>query len=135
MTGKCFIDSNIWIYLLTDDDPAKAEHAGVLLSDVRQKVVSWQVVNEICANLIRKKGRDESYVRTIINFICESCEMAELTLPLLEEASHLRARYLISFWDSLIVVAALAAGCDTLISEDMQNGQRYGRLTVRNIFV
>ena len=42
----------------------------------------------------------------------------------------------LSHWDSLIVAAALAAGCDTLYSEDMQDGQVFeGRLTLKNPFV
>ena len=134
MTEKCFIDSNIWIYLLTDDDPVKAARANALLATIRQKVVSWQVINEVCVNLIRKKGKDESFVLTTLDFICESCEVVDFTVPLLETASHLRTRYSVSFWDSLVIAAALATECDALLSEDLQNGQRYGRMVVHNIF-
>jgi len=134
MTGKCFFDSNVWIYLLSDDDPAKKEQAGRMLSEVKQKVVSWQVVNEVCANLLKKKNKSESFVHVAINFICESCEVVDFSVPLLEIASELRSRHGVSFWDSLVVAAAHAAGCDTIVSEDMQDGRKFGRMVIRNIF-
>lgn len=50
-------------------------------------------------------------------------------------AMQIEARYQASYWDALILAAALAAGCDTLYSEDMQDGQMFeGRLTVKNPF-
>ena len=63
MTGKCFVDSNVWVYLLTDDTPAKTSQAAAALSGMRQKVVSWQVINEVCVTLLRKKGKDEPFMR------------------------------------------------------------------------
>jgi len=134
MTGKCFFDSNVWIYLLSDDEPAKKEQAGRWLSEVEQKVVSWQVVNEVCANLLKKKSKSESFVRVAMDFICESCEVVDFSLPLLETASELRARHGVSFWDSLVVAAAHGADCDTIVSEDMQDGRKFGQMVVRNIF-
>jgi len=134
MTGRCFFDSNVWIYLLSDDEPAKKEQAGRLLSQVRQKVVSWQVVNEVCVNLLKKKSKSEAFVRVAIDFIYESCEVVDFSVPLLETASALRSSHGVSFWDSLIVAAAHAADCDTIISEDMQDGRKLGQMVVRNIF-
>ena len=134
MTGKCFVDSNVWLYLLTDDDPVKAGKADAVLSEIRQKVISWQVINEVCSALLRKKGKDESFVRRTIDLICDSCEVTDFNVSLLETASHLRAQDSISFWDSLVVAAAFSAECDVLLSEDMQNGRRYGDMVVRNIF-
>jgi len=134
MIEKCFVDSNVWVYLLADDDPVKKMQAGQLLSRVRHKVVSWQIVNEVCANLIRKKGKSETLVRHAIDYMCQSCEVVNFSLPLLEAASDLRLKHGVSFWDSLVIAAALEAGCDTFASEDMQDGQKFGRMTVRNIF-
>jgi len=110
---------------------AKADE---LIANTPSKVVSWQVVNEVCAVLLRKKSVDEAFVRTAAKLICESCELVDFNVSLLEAASHLRTRHSISFWDSLVVAAAIAAGCSTLFSEDMQHGKKYGRMTIRNIF-
>jgi predicted nucleic acid-binding protein len=46
-----------------------------------------------------------------------------LTFPVLEAAWTIESRYSLSLWDALIVAAAQAAGCDYLLSEDMQHGQ------------
>ena len=43
-------------------------------------------------------------------------------------------RYGYSFYDSLIVAAAIESGCKTLYSEDLQHGQQIGDLTIRNPF-
>ena len=134
MTGKCFVDSNIWIYSFADDDPARKKKACEFLDNTQSKVVSWQVVNETCSTLLHKKGKDEIFIRFVVDHICESYEVVDFSASLLEAASRLRARHSISFWDSLIVAAALAAECSTLASEDMQHGQKYGGMTIRNIF-
>ena len=61
--------------------------------------------------------------------------VAPVTANTVRDAMTVGLRYGLSHWDSLIVVAALATGCDTLYSEDMQDGQVFeGRLTVRNPF-
>jgi len=134
MTEKCFVDSNIWIYSFADDDPARKKKACEFLNSTRPTVVSWQVVNETCSTLLHKKGKNEIFIRFVVDHICESCEVVDFNASLLESASQLRTRYSISFWDSLIVAAALAAGCSTLCSEDMQHGQKYGEMAVHNIF-
>jgi len=134
MIGRWFVDSNVWIYLLAEDDSAKKERAGRLLSEVRDKVISWQVVNEVCATLVKKKSKPETFVRVAMDHMCKSCEVIDFSLPLLETASDLRARHGISFWDSLVVAAAQVAGCDTIASEDMQDGMKFGHVTVRNVF-
>ncbi|MDR3089632.1 MAG: PIN domain-containing protein [Desulfobulbaceae bacterium] len=134
MNGKHFIDSNVWIYFLTDDDPEKKERVGAMLAEARRKVVSWQVVNEVCANLIRKKGQEESLVGRVIDFMCGSCEVVDCSRGILEQASSLRSGHSVSFWDSLVVAAAISANCDVLVSKDMQDGKKFGRLSVQNIF-
>ncbi len=48
------------------------------------------------------------------------------------DAIDLEQRYGLSFWDALIVLAAQMAGADTLYSEDLSDGQRYGSVKVVN---
>ena len=134
MTEKCFADSNIWIYSFSDDDPVRQAKARDWLASTQLKAVSWQVINEVCANLIHKKGKNEAFIHNVVTFICKSCEVIDFNIPLLEAASDLRSRHSVSFWDSLIVAAALSAECATLASEDMQHGRKFERMTIRNIF-
>jgi len=134
MTGKYFVDSNIWVYFFTDDDPVRKAKAVEIIVGTQPKVASWQVISEVCSVLLRKKNANEPLVRTVIDHICESCEVIDYNADILKAASHFRARHQISFWDSLLVTAATAAGCSTFYSEDMRDGATYGRITIRNIF-
>ena len=140
MSANCFIDSNVWLYLLSDDDKhkktkAKAFLAGQPGDETFHKVISWQVMNEVCANLIRKKGKNEEFVSIAIDFLFRSCVVVDCTRAIVEKAVELRRTRSISFWDSLIVSTALASDCKMLVSEDMQDGEVFcGSLTVRNIF-
>lgn len=54
---------------------------------------------------------------------------------LYERALELQGRYRFSFYDSLVVAAALESGCQKLYSEDLQHGQRVGNLTIENPFL
>jgi predicted nucleic acid-binding protein len=51
------------------------------------------------------------------------------------EALHLQARYQLSWYDSQIVGAALQARCEILFSEDLQHGQKIGKLLIENPFL
>ena len=137
MTDKYFIDSNVWIYLMSDDDYAKKKQAGNFVRAAKNTgiaVVSWQVINEVCRALVCKKNKNEPFVRLTIELICGSCEIVDFSERILEIASDLRVHHSVSFWDSLAIAAALESDCDTLISEDMQDSRKFGRMTVRNIF-
>jgi predicted nucleic acid-binding protein len=64
-----------------------------------------------------------------------ACDVAAVTPDITELAMNIGERYQINHWDALIVAAALAAGCETLYSEDLQDGQVFEeRLTVKNPF-
>lgn len=64
-----------------------------------------------------------------------TCNVASVTPGITELAMHIGEHHQISHWDSLIVAAALASGCDKLYSEDLQDGQVFEeRLTVENPF-
>ena len=64
------------------------------------------------------------------------CNVVALEPRVIEKAMQIEAQGPISYWDALIVAAALLSGCDTLYTEDLQHGQRFdGQLTVVNPFV
>jgi predicted nucleic acid-binding protein len=131
----CFVDTNIWLYAFIEaDDAAKSAAARQLLQE-SQPVVSTQVVNEVCVNLLKRRVFTEEQVRALIASFYEKYEVVELTPAVLLEASALRERYSLSFWDSLIVACSLSAGVGVLYSEDMQHGLRIdGKLQIRNPF-
>ena len=118
----CFIDSNVWLYgLIESGNPVKSAAARQLIQSV-DAVVSQQVVNEVCVNLLKRAKFSEQQIRDVIASFFEKCHVVEITLLNLLAASELRERHSLSYWDSLIVSAALASGANVLYTEDMQHG-------------
>jgi predicted nucleic acid-binding protein len=127
-----FLDTNILVYAQQTGD--KAEKARMLLAAGGK--LSVQVINEFTAVSRRKLNRTWSEIADAID---DTLALVEPPLPLsldlhagaraLAEAHHL------SFYDALIVAAAIEAGCDTLYSEDMQHGRTIGTLQICNPFL
>lgn len=119
---NCFLDSNIWLYALSDKNDEKARNACELIEKLGNTIFfSPQVVNEVCVNLKKQSSIDEVQVRTLIDSFL-NYSVVELSKAVLLFASRLRERHTFSFWDSLIVSSALSANADVLYSEDMQDG-------------
>ena len=122
-TSKSFLDSNIWLYALSDEDSEKSLAARDLLRELSGGVhFSSQVVNETCLNLKKKSSMSEREIRLLITSFFLNHRYIEMNENTLAFASELRDNHSFSYWDSLIVSAALTAGADTLYSEDMQDG-------------
>jgi len=85
-------------------------------------VISSQVVNEVCVNLIKKAHLDEASIRNLIESFYDKYRVAVISRAILIEASRLRDRYGFAYWDSLIVACALAEGATVVYSEDMHAG-------------
>ena len=119
-------------------DRGKTEQASALI-EANEPSVSTQIVNETCVNLVRRAGFTagftEAEVRETIASFYRRYPVYQLTQATLVNASELRERYSLSFWDSVIVLAALEAGVPRLYSEDMQDGLIVdGRLEIINLF-
>jgi len=137
MTDKLFIDSNVWIYLFTNEDNNKckiAEHFIQENSFNNILVTSYQVINEV-TNVLKRKKYIESKIRFIIEGISNICVIQDYSKVILLLASELREKHHFSLWDSLIVSCASISGCRFLISEDMQNEMKIRKLTIKNIFI
>lgn len=134
----CFVDTNVWLYALVDSDDSRKTLVArdLLLNQSRPIITSTQVINEVCVNLIRKAGMSEEVVRELTTAFFRRYEVLLTTETLLIEASRLRERHSLSYWDSLIVAAALQAEAATLFSEDMQDGLLVdGALRISNPFI
>ena len=132
----CFIDTNIWLYAFIEtDDTTKSATARTVIQE-SEPVVSTQVINEVCVNLLRRANFTEEQVSRLVESFYEKYRVIELTKSVLLMASQLRQRYSLSFWDSTIVATALSAGVSVLYSEDMQHELTIEeQLQVRNPFV
>jgi len=136
MRSRVFIDSNVWLYLFLQDDDEKYKTAEKFLANNVHLtfVISYQVINEV-SNVLLRNGYTEAEIRKCIDYVFKVCTLQEFTKEILFAASLLRETYSFSFWDSIIVGSALFSNCDSLISEDMQNGLLVNeKLLIQNIF-
>jgi len=122
MGAPRFIDTNIWLYAFIEGkEPEKTKKSRQVILDC-QPVVSPQIINEVCVNLIKKAQFDEEPIRQLIDAYYEKYEIMDLDQSTLLVASQLRQRYSLSFWDSLVIASALQAQVEILYSEDIQHG-------------
>jgi predicted nucleic acid-binding protein len=132
MTARFFADTNIAVYAL-DADPARRATAFTLMR--QRPVISTQVVNEFLNVLTGKRRIPREVANRYARILLRRCEVVAVTSQVVETAIQIGERYQCSHWDALVIAAALLAGCDTLYSEDLQDGQVFeGRLTVTNPF-
>jgi predicted nucleic acid-binding protein len=127
-----FLDSNIVLYLASED-LAKADRAQELVAE--GGTISVQVLNEIANVSRRKMGLSWAETHNFLLMIRGLLEVKPITIEIHDVGISLAERYQLSVYDSMIVSAALSAGCDTLLSEDLQDGLLInGRLRVLNPF-
>lgn len=133
MTARHFVDTNIWFYALTDSPFPKKDQANGLLDSLQKPYINGQVIRELAYNLKKKAGYSENALQEVFRQLHLDCFIVPDEKESFLLASRLRMDAGFSYWDSLIVAAALVANCDTLYSEDMQHGQVVtGSMTIIN---
>jgi predicted nucleic acid-binding protein len=134
MSDSAFIDTNILVYIQRTDDPQK-KRISEMATDFFDCVVSTQVLNELCNIFTKKYPVSIDKVKILLNSILENCDLVTVTDGFIAPALDLHQSLSISYFDALMVVAALKANCKYLITEDMQDGLIVdGKLTIVNIF-
>ena len=129
---KAFFDTNVLLYLLSED-AAMADRAEELIAI--GGVISVQVLNEVASVAARKLRMSWSEIRDVLGSIRAVCETEPVTVETHELGLEIAERYRLSFYDATIVASALRAGCETLYSEDLQDGQIINKqVTIRNPF-
>jgi len=96
-------------------------------------VLSTQVLQEFYNAGTRKLKLEPALARRVVAFY-SAWPVVETTVQMIVSASVLHERHSFSFWDAMVVEAALLSGATTLLSEDLQDGRRIGDLTIRNPF-
>lgn len=130
---SAFLDSNIVLYAMGADESKRTCGLALLAAD---PTISTQVVNECSHVLRRKAGWSPAQVAAELSVILDLTRLVDVRLEHIRSAWRLAERYGFSHYDSVILASALAAGCTTLYSEDMQHGQVIeGRLTLVNPFL
>jgi len=133
MPAKDFLDTNVLIYAVAKNDPRASKAEALLASG---GVVSIQSLNEFVSVARRKLAMSWKEVKGFLNLILILCpHPIPISLGTHRIALEIAEKYGYSIYDALVASAALEAGCKTLYSEDLQDGQIINRqLTIRNPF-
>ncbi len=131
--GDTFFDTSVLFYLLSND-VRKADRVEALLA--HRGIISVQVLNEFTVVALRKVGLPLLEIREILDTVRAVCTVQPLTATTHDRGMEICERYKFSFYDSVIVAAALIVGAKVLYSEDLQHGQVIDRqLRIVNPFL
>ena len=138
MSGRSFVDTNVFVYLFDRDSPAKQSAARQILQTEGLQgriVLSTQVLQEFYVSVTRKLGQplSESDGAEAAHDLC-AFDVVEVDKEMVLRSMTLSRAERLSFWDALIVEAAQIRRCDRLLTEDLQDGRRLGSLSITNPF-
>lgn len=138
--GRYFLDTNVLVYCFDPREPVKQRRAQQLVEQAlgdRKGLISYQVVQEFLNVATRRfavplSGAD---ARVYLERVLAPLSEVQASADLYRRGLEIAERWRLSFYDALIVAGALAAGCKTLYSEDLQHGQKFEDVVVLNPFL
>jgi len=135
-----FLDTNIFVYSFDDRDKRKQQRARSLIVDALSSndgLISFQVVQEFISVATRKFATPltaQDCGRYLDEVLAPMCEVFP-SIALYHQALDVHQRWQLSFYDALIVAAALQGDCSVLYTEDLHHGLKIQALTVTNPFI
>jgi predicted nucleic acid-binding protein len=133
---KTFIDTNVIVYANDRRDRTKQRIALTVIKDLMDSghgVVSTQVLQEYAVTALAKlHQRSDVVLRTLV--LLEALEVVQQTPQMIRQAVEISELYGLGFWDACIISNAEAAGCDLILSEDLNPGQFYSGIQLINPF-
>lgn len=135
---RIFVDTNILVCLFDADEPHKRERAHQVIEELaraKSLVLSSQVLSELYVTVTRKLGVPLSpadALRAVDDLA--TYPVVAVDANLVRRAAARSAAEQLSYWDALIVEAAIEAAADALYTEDLQPGRAYGGVRVENPF-
>jgi predicted nucleic acid-binding protein len=137
MSAKTFVDTNILIYAHDADAPAKRTIANQMLSELwaeRAGALSVQVLQEFYVNVTRKIAHplSKASARRVVD--AYAIWAIDVTPADISSAFRIEDQARIGFWDALIVACALKSGATSILSEDLNAGQRIAGIRIENPF-
>ena len=134
MSDNLFVDTNILVYSVADDLRKRVIAEELLMQDLI--VISPQVISEFVAVTLRKRILEPTKVTEYARKFLRAFQITVTSAETIAIALEIMTKYRLSYWDSLILAAALESSCSVVYSEDLQAGQVIeGRLTIINPFV
>jgi predicted nucleic acid-binding protein len=140
MNARFLLDTNVFVCSFDRSSPAKARRATHLIRSAvtgRTGMVSFQVVQEFFNVALKRFDQPmtvseaEQYLAAVFRPLLA----VQSSQSLYAEALRLHGKYQVSWYDALILAAAVQGGCSILYSEDLQDGFRIGELRIENPFV
>ncbi len=138
MSDRTFVDTNVLVYAHDVDAGARHAVASRLVAELweaREAVISTQVLQEFYVNATRKiptplpRSTAREIVRTYAAWQVEPIGAPEILL-----ASELEEQHQLSFWDALIVAAAVKGGASRILTEDLSPGRSIAGVRIENPF-
>jgi predicted nucleic acid-binding protein len=136
------VDTNVLIYRLDRQEPAKQAQARELLrrlsSDPTPTLLLWQVLGELMRQLRSWQDQGRITQDTVLRYVAVFRKMLRLAMPTPRVADHalnLAARYSLSHWDSMLLGACKEASVTTLYTEDMGSPTAYDGIKLVNPFM
>jgi len=138
MSGKIFVDTNVFIYAHDTDAGEKHSVAADIMRDLWQTkagIMSTQVLQEFYVNVTRKIPTpiSRSDARDIVGQY-SVWNIVGIDTSRIVAASQIEERNNISFWDALIVSAAQSVGAEKILTEDLNHGANIGGVVIENPF-
>jgi predicted nucleic acid-binding protein len=137
MTATVFVDTNVLLYAFDHANPQKQAAARLWRAELwttKRGRLSVQVLQEFYANVLRKWPSAREQARAEIRNL-SAWHPVPMDSEILVHGWRLQDRFQLSFWDSLILAAAISSACNFLLTEDLQSGQELDGVTVLNPFL
>ena len=123
MSGKIFLDTNVIVYLYSEDEGDKRDTVFEFVNN-NVCITSTQTLNEASNVWLRKHGLNTAQVSKYLDEIEAVCDdIVLIQKKTINKALQIKARFGYSYYDCLILASALENGCDIVLTEDMQDGQ------------
>ncbi|MBI4691421.1 MAG: PIN domain-containing protein [Nitrospirae bacterium] len=122
MPDKVFVDTNVLVYFISAEEDKKAKAGEVIFSD-REVYISSQVMSEFISVCFSKSLLALEDLIVLVNNFLESLRFSSVEESTIKKSLLIKKEFNYSYWDSLIIAAALENNCSVLYTEDMQNGQ------------
>jgi predicted nucleic acid-binding protein len=137
MSGSTFVDTNVLVYAVDDTEPEKQDIARQMLGSNRygEFVLSAQILSEFYVTVTRKliEPMSEAKAAEVVGWLSLRSRVW-IDNELVKSAVQISRSSRISYWDGLVVAAAARAGCERLLTEDLNDGQVIGSVCVENPF-
>jgi len=136
MTDRIFVDTNLWVYLFSDEVEKRRSVCELIRENFKNVYISSQVLGELF-NVLTKKGiTGLEKAQRIVDKISDDFSVVSIDKEIVKEAITLKLRYGYTYWDSLIIAGALNVKARTLYTEDLHHNQTIeNELKVLNPFI